>query len=79
MVKYVIDDNEVWNVVEQYEDMMSKIQGFIYGDLYVIRDLRKPHWGQQEIWSGYSFEEMKMQLKTERARAAFVAVSAKMM
>lgn len=74
MVKYLINDEDIFRIVENYEYFMEFIQGFKYGEYYVIRDLGKPR-DRQEIWRGQDMDDFAIRLKTECARRAIRVTS----
>jgi len=73
MVKYIIDEDEVWKLVEKYEHYIEKIKGYRKGDQFFIVEFKSEE-RLKVIWVGRSMEELKLQLKTERAKYAIRSV-----
>lgn len=48
----------------------DRIQGFKYGDRYVVRDVWLPR-EEQELWIGTDEKEFEKQCKIERMRLAY--------
>lgn len=70
----VLNDGFLELLAEAMDGDRERIQGFLYADHHVIRDLHKP-WDQQEIWRRAGEYEathaaMMRQIKVERLRIA---------
>lgn len=62
-------------VAEHLEQLPDRIQGFLYADHHVIRDVYRA-WGEQELWRRQGTDEatnaaMMHQIAVERLRLAF--------
>lgn len=79
MVKYIINDDNIYDVISSYESNISKIRVIVFDDTYYIIDFSKSLGPSQRLWSGYNEDEMKLQLKVERARAAFKSIAEKVL
>lgn len=56
---------ELLKLAQRYEKAGRYIQGFLYGDVHVIRDLRKPY-VEQKIWSHPALGMLEREMMEEQ-------------
>jgi len=60
---------KAWNAMKP-----DRIQGFRYGETYVVRDVWLPE-DQQQLWSGTDQEQFHNRCNIERMRLAYTAMN----